>query len=161
LLLDEPSTGLDPGARREFMRYLLHLRDTEGITIVLTTHDMEEADRCDRIALLDAGRLGALDGPAALKARVGGDVVGVHGPDVAGLAERIRDRFGCEPAVVDGTLRLKHARGHELLRDLVEAFGAEFSLVTYGHPTLEDVFIGLTGHRLWAASDGATAVGEG
>ncbi len=72
--------------------------------------------------------------------------------DPAALREKIRARFGCDPAVVDGTLRLERPRGHELVRDLVEAFPADVTLVTYGKPTLEDVFVHLTGHRFW--SDG-------
>src|SRR5207245_10466979 len=74
LLLDEPSAGLDPAARRDFLAELRALRDAEGVTVVLTTHHMEEAERCDRVAILDRGRVVALGAPDALKAAVGGDV---------------------------------------------------------------------------------------
>lgn len=153
LLLDEPSTGLDPGARRDFMQYLRQLREQDGVTIVLTTHYMEEAERCDRVAILHQGTLVSVGTPAELKQRVGGDVVVVQTGDPAALQTKIRERFGCEPTLVDGTLRIERARGHELVRDVVEAFPADVTLVTYGKPTLEDVFIHLTGHRFWAGGE--------
>ncbi len=154
LLLDEPSTGLDPGARRDFMQYLRQLREQEGVTVVLTTHYMEEAERCDRVAILHQGKLVRVGAPAALKDEVGGDVVAVQTQEPEALRLKIRARFGCEPAVVDGTLRIERPRGHEFVRDLVEAFPADVTLVTYGKPTLEDVFIHLTGHRFWADGEG-------
>ncbi|HJQ82997.1 MAG TPA: ABC transporter ATP-binding protein [Candidatus Binatia bacterium] len=149
LLLDEPSTGLDPAARRELLAWLAELA-RDGITVVLATHDMEEAERCDRVAILDAGRLVALGAPAALTAEVGGDVVVVHAAAAEALRERVRARFGVDGRVVDGTLRLERARGHELVRDLIEAFPDEVRTVTYGRPTLEDVLVRRTGHRLAA-----------
>jgi ABC-2 type transport system ATP-binding protein len=155
LLLDEPSTGLDPGARRDFMQYLRQLREQDGVTIVLTTHYMEEAERCDRVAILHQGNLVRVGAPAELKRSVGGDVVVVHTEDATALQGKIRERFSCEPALVDGTLRIERPRGHEFVRDLVDAFPADVTLVTYGKPTLEDVFIHLTGHRFWAAGDNA------
>ena len=148
LLLDEPTSGLDPAARREFLAFLAELRAAERLTVVLTTHDMEEAERCGRVAILDRGRVVALGTPEALKARVGGDVLVVVGPDPARLAERVRERFGLAGRLVDGTLRLERERGHELVRDLIEAFPEEVRAVSYGKPTLDDVFIQLTGHRL-------------
>lgn len=149
LILDEPSTGLDPGARRDFVQYLRQLSQDEGATVVLTTHYMEEAERCDRIALLHRGELVGSGTPDELKQRVGGDVVVIQSPDPAALAEKIRHRFGIEPQIVDGSLRVERERGHDFVRDVVEAFPAEVTLVTYGKPTLEDVFIRLTGHRFW------------
>ena len=159
LLLDEPSTGLDPGARRDFMHYLRQLREQDGVTIVLTTHYMEEAERCDRVAILHRGQLVSVGSPAELKAQVGGDVVVVQTADAELLRGKIRARFGCEPAVVDGTLRIERPRGHEFLREIVDAFPADVTLVTYGKPTLEDVFVHLTGHRFWGdgQTDGAPA----
>lgn len=154
LLLDEPSTGLDPGARRDFMQYLQQLRTQDGVTIVLTTHYMEEAERCDRVALLHQGRLVRVDTPDTLKDEVGGDIVVIQTPDGSALRDKIRARFHCDPAVVDGTLRIERARGHEFLRDLVDAFPNDVTHVTYGKPTLEDVFIHLTGHRFWADASG-------
>ena len=151
LLLDEPSTGLDPGARRDFLQYLRQLREQDGVTILLTTHYMEEAERCDRVAILHQGNLVRVGTPAELKACLGGDVVVIETADPDGLRQKIQERFGCAAAVVDGTVRLERPRGHEFVRDVVEAFPAEVSLVTYGKPTLEDAFIHLTGHRFWSA----------
>ena len=156
LLLDEPSTGLDPTARREFLAALRALRDVEGITVVLTTHDMEEAERCDRVGILDGGRLVALGTPDALKAQVGGDVLVLRATSAEALRERVRARFGLDGQVVDGTLRLERARGHELVPALVEAFPDDVQSVTYGRPTLEDAFVRLTGHR-WADASMGTA----
>jgi ABC-2 type transport system ATP-binding protein len=147
LLLDEPSTGLDPLARRELGDYLEQLRDGDGVTILLTTHLMDEAERCNRLALLDHGKLVALDTPAALKDQVGGDVVTIGARDAAGLLERIERRFNVKPTVVDHTLHVEWPRGHEFVPALVEAFPGEIDSVSVGKPTLEDVFVHLTGHR--------------
>ncbi len=149
LLLDEPSTGLDPGARRDFTHYLGHLRDEDGATILLTTHILDEAERCDRVGILHQGKLVALGTPEELKAQVGGDVVVIHSHQAESLGPKVRERFGCAPMLVDGNLRIETPGGHELVRDVVEAFGSEVQSVTFGRPTLEDVFIHLTGHRLW------------
>jgi ABC-2 type transport system ATP-binding protein len=150
LLLDEPSTGLDPGARRDLLAYLRELRDADGITVVITTHYLEEAERCDRVGVVDRGHLVALDAPSALTAAVGGDVVVVQPADVGALQDKVRAKFGLEGVRVDGTLRLEHARGHELVRDLVDAFPDDVQSITFGKPTLEDVFVRLTGRRLFA-----------
>jgi ABC-2 type transport system ATP-binding protein len=149
LLLDEPSTGLDPGARRDFTHYLEHLRTDEGVTVLLTTHLLDEAERCDRLAILHQGRLVALGTPNALKDRVGGDVVVIHSHAAESLGEKIRLRFGCQPLLVDGNLRIEMPEGHELVRAVVNAFGPEVDSVHFGKPTLEDAFIHLTGLRLW------------
>ncbi len=149
LLLDEPSTGLDPGARRDFNDYLHLLRDQGGTTIVLTTHIMEEAERCDRVGILHQGKLVALDTPDKLKAQVGGDVVAIRTQNVSALREKLMQRFACEPMLVDGTLRVERSQGHEFVREVVEAFPGEVQSVTFGKPTLEDVFIHQTGHRFW------------
>ena len=150
LLLDEPSTGLDPAARREFFNLLARLRESDNVTIVLTTHYMEEAERCDRIGVLDQGRLVALAPPGELKQRVGGDVMVISGPAPEALARKISDRFQISAALVDGTLRIERPRGHELVGRLVDEFGGEIESVTFGRPTLEDVFVHLTGHRFVA-----------
>lgn len=149
LLLDEPSTGLDPGARRDFTTYLGQLREQDGVTVVLTTHILDEAERCDRVGILHRGKLVALGTPDDLKARLGGDVVVVQSANPQRLQVKIRERFGCEPALVDGSLRVERPRGHEFVREVVDAFPGEVQSVTFGKPTLEDVFIHLTGRRLW------------
>jgi ABC-2 type transport system ATP-binding protein len=147
LLLDEPSTGLDPRVRREVGDYLEELRKQDGVTVLVTTHIMEEAERCDRLAILDHGNLVALDTPAALKDKVGGDVVTVGSRDPAKLAGLIEQRFRVKPSVVDQSLRIEWPRGHEFVPALIEAFPGEIDSVAVGKPTLEDVFIHLTGHR--------------
>ena len=159
LLLDEPSTGLDPGARRDFNNYLQQLRDQDGVTIILTTHIMDEAERCDRVGILHQGKLVALDTPDALKAQVGGDVVAIRAANIPEFCKKITQRFGYEPAVVDGSLRIERPRGHEFVREVVEAFPGEIQSITFGRPTLEDVFIHETGHQFWEemADEGLTA----
>jgi ABC-2 type transport system ATP-binding protein len=147
LLLDEPSTGLDPGARADLWHYLRKVREEEGVTIVLTTHLLEEADRADRIAIMNHGKLVALDSPAALQASVGGDSITIRTDCPAELAELVRTKFQCEAVEVDGTVRLEQAEGHQWISRLVEAFPKEIQAVTLGKPTLEDVFIDRTGHR--------------
>jgi ABC-2 type transport system ATP-binding protein len=151
LILDEPSTGLDPAARREFLNYLNDLREHQGVTIVLTTHYMEEAERCDRIGVLHQGRLVAIAPPAELKARVGGDVVTIYAREPEELQKLIALRMQVTAVLIDGTLRVERPRGHEFVRDVVEAFGDEIESVTFGKPTLEDVFVSLTGHRFDAS----------
>jgi ABC-2 type transport system ATP-binding protein len=152
LLLDEPSTGLDPGARLDFTAYLEHLRDQEGVSVLLTTHILEEAERCDRVGILHQGHLVAVGTPDELKARVGGDVVVVQTPDPQALQGKIRQRFGYKATVVDNRVRVEIQQGHAFVRDVVEAFARDIQAVTFGKPTLEDVFIHLTGHRLWSST---------
>ncbi len=147
LLLDEPSTGLDPTARREFIGYLFELRQREGVTIVLTTHYMEEAERCDRIGLLHQGRLVAIGPPVALKSRLGGDVIVIRTASPEALQLKLAQQLRLGATVVDGMVRIEHERGHELVREMVELFGNEIESVSFGKPTLEDVFVDLTGHK--------------
>jgi ABC-2 type transport system ATP-binding protein len=153
LILDEPSTGLDPSARREFLNYVSRLRDEQGVTIVLTTHYMEEAERCDRLGILHEGKLAALAPPSELKSRVGGDVVVINTKSAEALRQQLQLRMRTQAALVDGTLRIERPRGHELVRDVVEAFGEQVDSITFGKPTLEDVFVHLTGHRFYAGKE--------
>jgi ABC-2 type transport system ATP-binding protein len=149
LLLDEPSTGLDPGARADLWSYLSEVRQRDGVTVVLTTHLLEEADRVDRLAILHAGSLVALGTPAELRSTVGGDSITIATAEPAALAEAIRQRFSCEVSILDGSVRLEQPQGHEWIARLVEAFPGQIESVTLGKPTLEDVFIDRTGHRFW------------
>jgi ABC-2 type transport system ATP-binding protein len=157
LLLDEPSTGLDPAARSDLWNYFRTLRDDQGVTVVLTTHLLEEADKADRIAILHEGRLVALDTPDALRATVGGDSITIQTSDPSRLASAIGVQFGREPQVLDGFVRLEEANGHQWIARLVEAFPGQIESVTLGKPTLEDVFIARTGHRFWQAPSDGTA----
>ncbi|HXO22074.1 MAG TPA: ABC transporter ATP-binding protein [Thermoanaerobaculia bacterium] len=151
LLLDEPSTGLDPGARRDLSRTLDGLR-REGVTVLLTTHFMEEGDRCDRLALLDGGRIVAEGSPAALKEEIGGDVVILTGPDPEALARDLAARYPeLSPAVRDGAVRFERERAHEFVARLVETLPGRIEAVSVARPTLEDVFLRRTGRALGAA----------
>jgi ABC-2 type transport system ATP-binding protein len=150
LLLDEPSTGLDPNARRDVWNYLESIRSKEGTTIVLTTHLMDEAEKCDRIGILDKGRLIALDEPDRLKAQIGGDVITAQTAEPAKLQEEIREKFGISAAVVDDMVRIEKDRGHEFIARLMEAFPRRIQAIRLGKPTLEDVFVHYTGHRFVA-----------
>ncbi len=214
LLLDEPSTGLDPRARRALIELLDGRRRQRGTTCLLTTHLMDEAEACDRVAILDEGRLVAMDTPAALRQSVGGEVVTVHparatgaavggssrrpvprvveteprasaranapaqddlpaavdlaiGADRASSSEarafpddassppdyaeslrtRIAAQFGVDAALVAGLIRIEREQGHELAAGIAAAFGDEVESISVGRPTLEDVFVRLTGHR--------------
>ena len=144
---DVASTGLDPGARREFTNTLAGVRDGSGATVVLTTHILDVAERCDRVAILDRGKLVAVDTPDTLRASVGGDVIVMHAHDPERLRARIRERFACDPVVVDGTLRIERPLGHEFVREVAAAFPGEMRSISFGQPTLEDVFGQRTGHR--------------
>lgn len=153
LLLDEPSTGLDPGARHDLWRYLQQLRSESGVTVVVTTHLMEEAEKCDRLGLLDRGQLVALGTPAELRAEIGGDCLTIVSESPDDLALKIEARFGVSPKLFGSVLRIERSRGHELLRELVEVFPNEITSVSLGKPSLEDVFIAKTGHRFWDGTE--------
>ncbi|MEO8440430.1 MAG: ATP-binding cassette domain-containing protein [Spartobacteria bacterium] len=148
LLLDEPSTGLDPGARIDLWQTLYRLRDQQGVTILLTTHLMEEAARCDRVAIIDRGRIVALDTPASLCAGIGGDVISVRSQDATSLGERIVASLGVEVSVLNDEVRIEHPDGAHFITRLAEAFPGEIDAITLARPTLEDVFIAKTGRRL-------------
>jgi len=156
LLLDEPTTGLDPGARRDLWQYLASLRDEEHVTVIVTTHLMEEAERCDRLAILNEGKVVALGTPNDLKHEIGGDVILLDAKDPASLAHRIAERFHVDAQEMQGKVRLERENGHRFITDVVEAFPGEVDAISVSKPTLEDVFIHRTGHRFWTeASEGA------
>jgi ABC-2 type transport system ATP-binding protein len=155
LLLDEPTTGLDPGARRDLWQYLAILRDEEHVTVLVTTHLMEEAERCDRLAILNEGKVVALGTPDELKHEIGGDVILLDAKNAEALAVSIRDRFQVDAQVLQGQVRLEREHGHRFITDVVEAFPGEIEAISVSKPTLEDVFIHRTGHRFW--TDGGKA----
>jgi ABC-2 type transport system ATP-binding protein len=162
LLMDEPSTGLDPAARIDLWNIIREVSSGSagdgsagggtapgsGVTVLVTTHLLDEAERCARLAILDRGRLLACDKPAALKRRIGGDVITVTTSQPAAVRQALRAKLGVEPAEVDGVLRLERDRGHEFVPQLIEAAPGLIDSVSVGKPTLEDVFIDLTGQRL-------------
>ncbi len=145
LLMDEASTGLDPAARRDLSRHVENLRTQEGVTILLTTHILEEADRCDRLILLHQGNIVAHGTPDELRSRIGGDVVVLETGDTAALAGRIEQRFGLKPKLMDGQVRVEIENGHRFITEVVEAFPGTIDSVGLHKPTLEDVFVRETG----------------
>jgi ABC-2 type transport system ATP-binding protein len=149
MIMDEPSSGLDPGARRDLWTHLADVRQREQLTILLTTHLMDEAAQCDRVAILNRGEIVALGTPSDLAAEVGEEIVSLEARDPSGLVDRIRARFGVTAEVLDNTIRIERAGGHELVAQLFDAFPGEIQAVTVRRPSLEDVFIRKTGHRFW------------
>ncbi len=156
LLLDEPTTGLDPGARRDLWQYLALLRDQERVTVIVTTHLMEEAERCDRLAILSHGKLVAIGTPTELKREIGGDVILLEtrqSPEA--FAAQIVQRFGLPAQVVGEKVRLETQHGHRFVTAVMEAFPGEIESISVSKPNLEDVFIHRTGHRFWNEVSGA------
>jgi ABC-2 type transport system ATP-binding protein len=148
LLLDEPSTGLDPVARVDLWNILDQLRRKYAMTVVLTTHLMDEAERCDRVAILHRGRLLACDTPDALRATVGADVLTLTVKDPESFLEKFTARFGWSATLQDGLIRAELPKAHDQVARVVEEFPGEILSVTAGRPTLEDVFVRMTGERL-------------
>lgn len=148
LLLDEPGSGLDPAARRELWRQLDRLRSTDGVTVLMTTHQVDESQQCDRVAILDAGRLVAEGAPEELVRRVRGDVITIHADDPDELAQRIQSEYSLPAVVVNGAIHLETTHGAEQVPRLARALGDRIRSLTLGRPTLEDVFIHVTGKAL-------------
>jgi ABC-2 type transport system ATP-binding protein len=147
LLLDEPTAGLDPVASIDFWRYLKALRDQQGKTILLTTHSMEEAERCDCLGILSEGQIVSSGSPQELKSDIGTEVVAISTTQPEELVEDLRQTFDLEAWIMEGVVRIEHPDGHKLVARLIESFPGLVDSVTVGKPTLEDVFIHQTGHR--------------
>jgi ABC-2 type transport system ATP-binding protein len=161
LLLDEPTTGLDPGARRDLWDYLSRLRSQRGddtLTVILSTHLLDEAERCDRLAILHQGRIVASGEPDALKKEIGADVILIETRSPESLQEQLKRRFAVEASILGGKVRFEHPRGHAFVPQLVEAFPGEIQSVTVSKPTLEDVFLHRTGHQFWEETPTAAQV---
>jgi ABC-2 type transport system ATP-binding protein len=148
LFLDEPTIGLDPQTRRAIWRYIRALQEREGTTIFMTTHYMDEAELCDRIAIMDRGEIVVLDTPESLKASVGADrvVVGTADDDAALVA--LRDRFGIEATVAEGALTFHVASGEAFVPRLFAELGVGITSVSVSRPTLDDVFMRYTGSTI-------------
>ncbi|MGH9465180.1 MAG: ATP-binding cassette domain-containing protein, partial [Thermoanaerobaculia bacterium] len=156
LLLDEPSTGLDPGARRSLWELLARLREEEGVTILLTTHFIEEADRCDRLLLLDRGRVVAQGTPEALKRGLGGEVVTLTAADPEALASELAQRFGVRAEVSNDEVRFVHPAARGLVARLADSLAGRYRSLTVAEPTLEHVFLARTGRGLENQPEAAT-----
>lgn len=148
LFLDEPTLGLDPQTRNRIWDYVLKLRREEGTTILLTTHYMDEADRAERIAVMDRGKLVAMDSPQNLKDRVGKDILLVTADDNEKASEEIRTRYGIETRQDGQGLSFEVSRGEEFLPGFLKEFGVPIQSVSLRRPTLEDVFLKLTGREI-------------
>ncbi len=154
LFLDEPTLGLDPQTRRHIWAYLRRLRDAEGITVFMTTHYMDEAENCDRVAVIDKGQIVALDNPQTLKSLVGGDVVWIETPQASEAMERLVETMDLSPKLgPDGQVIVEVAQAETVLPKLMEVLHAEpgaidVRSVSLRRPSLEDVFIKLTGRTI-------------
>jgi ABC-2 type transport system ATP-binding protein len=145
LFLDEPTIGLDPQTRSSIWAYLHALRQREEITLFMTTHYLEEAEHCDRIAIVDAGRIVALGSPAALKAQIGSDRVQICTGDDAAAIAALKARFGLDAAMRDGAVTFAVAEGERFVPRLFAELGVAIRSVSVARPTLDDVFMAHTG----------------
>lgn len=148
LFLDEPTLGLDPQTRRHIWEYVLSLRQEEDLTIFLTTHYMDEAEHCDRIAIIDYGRIVALDTPDKLKDAMGGDVVALEAEDTEEAALELKERYSLSPEIQNGMITFSVPRGDTFLPDFVRGFQSRLLSINVRRPTLDDVFLKLTGHAI-------------
>jgi ABC-2 type transport system ATP-binding protein len=148
LFLDEPTLGLDPQTRNHIWEYLKDVRRREGVTLFMTTHYMDEAEYCDRIAIIDKGSIAALGSPDQLKEMVGGDVITLTTANSQAVAREITQAFGAEATASDGEVRLEVADGTSFLPRLVRELSVPVSSVTLRRPSLDDVFLKLTGHAI-------------
>ena len=157
LFLDEPTVGLDPQTRASIWEYLYQLRRQEDLTIFLTTHYMDEAEHCDRIAIMDAGKIVALDTPQALKAAIGTDRIRLVTADDAAAAGAIAEQFGLETSVKPDGLVLQVADGEGFVPRLLANLGVPVRSVSVSRPTLDDVFMAYTGRTIRDAEGAPTA----
>jgi ABC-2 type transport system ATP-binding protein len=141
LLLDEPTTGLDPGARRAFWTALDQLREVEGTTLLLATHLMDEAERCEHVGILSEGGLVANGSPTALKAELGDETLWIETDDATALRDRIAAQFGVSTRIVGSTVQVAPPDPPAFLTALYEAFGNRIRSATLRPPTLEDIFM--------------------
>jgi ABC-2 type transport system ATP-binding protein len=155
LFLDEPTVGLDPQTRSAIWGYINQLKDTEDITIFLTTHYMEEAEYCDRIAIIDHGEIVVLDTPEKLKASVGKDRVQIMtGDDEAAIAA-LKERFGIDAGVHEGAVTFAVSSGEEFVPRLFAELGVPIRSVHVARPSLDDVFMNYTGSTIRDAETGS------
>jgi ABC-2 type transport system ATP-binding protein len=155
LFLDEPTIGLDPQTRRSIWSYIRELQEREEITIFMTTHYMDEAEWCDRIAIMDHGEVVALDSPETLKATVGTDRVTIHTDDDAAAIAALADRFDVAAHVSEGAVVFGVPSGEEFVPRLFAEFDLPIRSVAVSRPTLDDVFMSYTGSTIRDAEEGA------
>ena len=152
LLMDEPSSGLDPAARSDFWKYLRRIRQESAITIFLTTHLLEEAELSDRIGILSAGELVAIDTPEKLKASVGGETITIFSDAPEQLSAELNEQLALNCKVVDAQIKLEVPDGAACMSKILSQFDPQINEIRLGKPTLEDVFLSRTGHSFWEES---------
>lgn len=148
LFMDEPTLGLDPQTRNMIWEFIRDLKLKTGITIFMTTHYLEEAEFCDRVAIIDLGRIIAMGSPSELKAGLKGDTLTLTGRDNESLAAEVREKFNLAPKVADGSVTLTVERGEEFIPALIKGLKNEIVSVSLARPTLNDVFLALTGKSI-------------
>jgi ABC-2 type transport system ATP-binding protein len=153
LFLDEPTIGLDPQTRNSIWGYIRQLQETEEITIFMTTHYMDEAEFCGRIAIMDHGEIVALDSPDALKEQVGADRIRIETEDDGAAIEAIESRFGLEAGISEGAVTFAVPDGEEFVPRLFAELGVAIRSVSLSRPTLDDVFMSHTGSTIRDAEE--------
>ncbi len=148
LIMDEPSTGLDPAARSDLWRYLETLPE-QGVTILVTTHLMEEAERCGRVGILDRGKLVGLGRPADLRSEIGGEIVSIQSRDAEELASQLKARLSVAVHRQGSQIRFELPGGFPSLAGVLEVAAGRLDSISVARPTLEDVFLRRTGHQFW------------
>jgi ABC-2 type transport system ATP-binding protein len=155
LFLDEPTIGLDPQTRRSIWSYIRLLKESEDITIFMTTHYMDEAEICDRIAIMDQGAIVALDTPEALKEGVGADRVQIETEDDQAAIDALSERFGLEAQMAEGAVTFSVPAGEAFVPRLFGELGLPIRSVSVSRPTLDDVFMSFTGTTIRDAEESA------
>ena len=153
LFLDEPTLGLDPQTRSSIWRYIVELQQREATTIFMTTHYMDEAEFCDRIAIMDQGEIVVLDTPEALKASVGADRITIDTEDDEAAIAALAGRLGLEGRVADGAVLFFVPSGEEFVPRLFAELGVPIRSVSVSRPTLDDVFMSYTGTTIRDAEE--------
>ena len=156
LFLDEPTVGLDPQTRSSIWAYINQLKAREDITIFLTTHYMDEAENCDRIGIIDHGRIVAINTPEALKASVGKDRVQIQTADDQAAIAALQERFGIEAAMHEGSVTFSVASGEQFVPRLFAELGVPIRSVSVSRPSLDDVFMSYTGSTIRDAEASST-----
>jgi ABC-2 type transport system ATP-binding protein len=156
LFLDEPTVGLDPQTRSSIWAYINDLKRREDITIFLTTHYMDEAEHCDRIAIIDHGKIVAIDTPEALKASIGKDRVQIHTADDPAAIAALADTFGLEAAMHEGAVTFSVTSGEQFVPRLFAEFSVPIRSVSVSRPSLDDVFMSYTGSTIRDAEASGT-----
>jgi ABC-2 type transport system ATP-binding protein len=148
LFLDEPTLGLDPQTRNHIWNYIHHLRDEKGITIFMTTHYMDEAENCDRIGIIDYGKIVAMDTPDNLKTSVGGDIITLRTANDEMAEEEIGEKYHLSVRRDEKGIHLEVEDGEEFIPQFISSFSTQINSINLRRPTLDDVFLKLTGHEI-------------